>query len=112
MATKHTPGPWTYTEDGGEHFTFGNEPPKAEQHRYAIDMPLGEVFTSNDSAPDRLGREEARANVRLIAAAPDLLETARALNQAIYEQQEYSPSNAVVTANLALRAAIAKAEGR
>jgi|CXWL01.1.fsa_nt_gi hypothetical protein len=67
-----------------------------------------------DSEQMRATRRVAAARKRrlLERAAPELLAAAIALNQALYEQQNYSPSDKVVSTNLALRDAIAKAEGR
>ncbi len=53
MTTKHTPGPWHYAE--------------CQMGAPSIDTAIGDLFTSV------LPLEEERANVRLMAAAPDLL---------------------------------------
>lgn len=65
MNTKHTPGPWRYT-DGG-----------------IIDIPkncleIADVYGA-DIHDDKRGPEllEAQANARLIAAAPELLEACK-----------------------------------
>lgn len=93
-SVKHTPGPWETEEN-----SYGNE----------IDVypvkdgppPIGrwaEICTVKDYEND----EEMRANARLIAAAPDLLEAAHnALAGGV-------PKEIAV----ALRLAISKAEGR
>lgn len=62
---EHTPGPWSW--DAGD---IGNE--------YSI--PYCDVFAGSGddfiiaSVNDRFDRTQGRANARLIAAAPDLLE--------------------------------------
>jgi hypothetical protein len=64
----------------------------------------GAVVVRHDGSP------EGFANVCLIAAAPALLEAAKAMPLWLLEQDD-SPIEAV-TAAASLRAAIAKAEGR
>ena len=103
MKTKtqtHTPGPWrleTRIMSGGEKRmviwggTFGSGP---------IDVM---------SFPVRRGQND-EANARLIAAAPDLLEAARMVDQLRIQNSE---GNIVipVEAAKAIRSAIAKAQG-
>jgi hypothetical protein len=78
---KHTPGPWKVESDG-----------------MAIALG-GEVITSR-FAPENAYADEARANARLIAAAPELL---NALRRLINDNSS--------EARLAGLAAITKAEG-
>jgi len=69
----HTPGPWKlHLEDPefSESLIWG---PKGPGHGAIADTaPHGPAYYQE-------GREEALANARLIAAAPDLLEAAKAL---------------------------------
>ena len=64
MSIKHTPGPWTvnpYCNDG------------AEVRSLAIVARCGAALTHSASDSQSIDAAEARANARLIAAAPDLL---------------------------------------
>lgn len=81
---EHTPGPWTYGDDGISGCSFVPEPPTAD-------------------TPHGLGLR-LEADARLIAAAPDLLAALRAICEA---GDAIEVMNALPTA----RAAIAKAEG-
>ena len=116
---KHTPGPWranghtVYTADAVEHW-LGNRDPKPREvcrcvDNEADDITPGFAAGEDDNAPDF---EDATANARLIAAAPDLL----AALQRILELRAYISLEAykAETWNAAeqARAAIAKAQGR
>lgn len=65
---KHTPGPWTFLEDGDAEALHNCRP-------LTICSPgkddLAEVFSDEDSTV-AIPREQAIANARLIAAAPAL----------------------------------------
>lgn len=87
--SKHTPGPWKVI------------PVKTG---YYIDSRCGPVADTMDF-DDEYGSIESEANARLIAAAPDLLEAARALLD-LAERHGW-----LHVAVNAARAAIAKAEG-
>ena len=63
MSEQHTPGPWTF--DNGIEFICTDTPPYGE---WAV-------------ARVNIVRAEAKANARLIAAAPDLLETVKRLRE-------------------------------
>ncbi len=99
--SKHTPGPWKLAQDGGA----GN------RTRLVILGPRtlarGELAQIGDKwrAPD----DEDRANARLIAAAPALLEALRGVANyiRILEREGYITDDDVK----AVRAAIAQAEG-
>jgi hypothetical protein len=71
----HTPSPWacTYTSN--------------HAHDYRLTRPDGQPLPINAEANDH---SEQRANARLIAAAPDLLE---ALNLLIGAAEQHSMSN-------------------
>ena len=88
--TKHTPGPWKLTEH--------------DERSARIESRL--EFIARIEGID-WGSEECKANARLIAAAPDLLE---ALKNLLWQHD----NNAGQLCGMALqdaRAAIAKAEG-
>lgn len=111
MSAKHTPGPWAvqkYVADPvtGEECSGGTRGNLAERSRVvAADEPTMVVA---DVA--RLG-SDAPANARLMAAAPELLEALKALTDP--EGHIWHGGNAVCTGECkAVRAAIAKAEGR
>ncbi len=80
MMAETTPGPWTHSgrmvyapgENGGNVCEVSE--PRGSDYVEHVPVELG----SKD-------REEAYANARLIAAAPDLLESARVLLNACYE---------------------------
>lgn len=102
--SKHTPGPWkvfngtdVFPDDGDKEAT-----------RYIADCDMASAaFISG---------EEARANARLIAAAPDLLETLKGMVGMYVELVESGDAGfwdaEKVTEVIAARSAIAKAEGR
>lgn len=93
--TKHTPGPW---------ITDGGAPDV---------MTADKKYLIAETYADHCGFEEAQANARLIAAAPELLECARAwmdyLEQAVAERGDEDEDEPEL---LKVRAAIARAEGR
>jgi hypothetical protein len=99
--TKHTPGPWSVTE------SFCNN----ACNRLVVKRKTwgGEVVADLGEAPDA-----SRANARLIAAAPDLLEALRGL---LRETKAKNPSPKVgkdfslLVHIEAARKAIAQAEG-
>ena len=90
---KHTPGPWSNEYDGSL-------------------VMAGQVVCGCDHlSPDRADYEEAKANARLIAAAPELLEVAKA----ILKRFDLEDINTIFPGSALrddLRKAIAKAEGR
>jgi hypothetical protein len=101
MSTQHTPGPWienVVPTSAGSAITI-----QSADHRIAIIYVDGIRKGIDDELPRSI---ENRANARLIAAAPDLLE---ALNTWLkqYSAEEYEDCPEVVQT----RAAIAKATG-
>ena len=100
MTTKHTPGQWSVVEHDHA-ICVQTESPRQTKFgasRYAV------VGGLDRSDPEQL--EEARANARLIAAAPDLLEALKAL----LERYVLAIGNEGIEC-LNARAAIAKATG-
>jgi hypothetical protein len=89
---EHTPGPWRATAIQ-QRISYG---PKEARGVYVYGLDAEE-----DGA-------EAIANARLITAAPELLEAAKAIRR--YFETGLDPKNS--PAEFALLAAIAKAEGR
>ena len=64
--SKHTPGPWTITEENNGHLEI-----KGQQRYVALLFRVNDLDCDPAETPDR---EEAQANARLIAAAEDMLE--------------------------------------
>lgn len=93
-APKHTPGPWNSEgpDDFGDH----------NIHEPTCRLAIGAVV------PNMRPDEEVAANARLIAAAPDLLETLRFLVRAVETNCALSIAEAIVGAHIA----IDKAEGK
>ena len=94
----HTPGPWAFSDSD---LTPG---------RFSVyhNGPLAYVGDTGD------GIANARANARLIAAAPELLAALQALVQAERERNEcpgFASAGNFVRATEAARAAIARATG-
>ena len=101
--TAHTPGPWFAVEGNKHHGPFvTNVEVRTICDLYTVDK-LNRIFVFRP--------EEAEANARLIAAAPDLLEALKALQrqalQGNVRGDEWMDEALELT-----RAAIAKAEGR
>ena len=113
--TKHTPGPLQVYENDG---AYVKEPALA---RFAIEQVNGISTALVLTDTPGLDRGEAKANAYLYAAAPDLLEAARAM-LAMYEKfmakanhgasaYDADTIRALNDAPISARAAIAKAEG-
>ena len=93
--TKHTPGPWH----------IGKDP----AHIYAGYTKHVATVHGGDCLPP----DVSDANARLIAAAPDLLQSAKAfVTYATRESQPYEMTIAEQTAFIAMKNAIEKAEGK
>ena len=86
----HTPGPWVAVKYSAKKFGLGQRG----------DGAFFLLQCVNDTADDL----QARADARLIAAAPDLLE-------ALIQISENLPYSSPVNAHIIARAAIAKATG-
>jgi len=118
--TKHTPGPWNVDP------SYPGDVCAGTGHDVAVTCYKGMKPIDLDGTEATIGpqsREEAEANARLIAAAPDLLESNIAFvatlsnlygikpehdNDYIYDTL---PSSGVAVAFLSARSAIAKATG-
>ncbi|MFZ5674315.1 MAG: hypothetical protein ACOZAM_15245 [Pseudomonadota bacterium] len=102
---KHTPGPWkvTATDPAGksEWFDIHADRPKRQDCHYigAVNGPQNDV---------------QRANARLIAAAPDYDTAAREIDRQAGQMDAHLKTPVLISfdAIMALRAAIARAEGR
>lgn len=112
MSAKHTPGPWSahWLSNQGI-FTIAGEG-QVLNHAHVISYGDGES-ADDDAAHEAL----ARANAALIAAAPDLLESARRALDFLRATKRECPQNgaqdeAWATFIQHLEKAIAKAEGR
>lgn len=93
----HTPGPWSVYEDEDEPTLVVGHEKMPSYH-----IPLwGRVLSETPPT------EEDRANARLIAAAPDMLDALKAYIAA----DESGDHDSFVNAYEGARAAIAKAEG-
>lgn len=103
--TGHTPGPWKVEEQDGAHIILmGTALTSRAQHevQHSIVYDHG-LFPGDDETPESDQWVEAEANARLIAAAPDLYASLKAMLDA-----DYVGYQGIDTAI----AAIAKAEGR
>lgn len=91
----HTPGPWGFTYDGSSDWSIGPaDDPQARR--------IASVWDRDDA--------RAEANVRLIAAAPELLAACKALSDALASRLgEFEMEPAVLYEAYAL---IRKAEGQ
>ena len=74
--SKHTPGPWNMTADGGGFYVEGGD---------LLVASAQEVDPSASDAEDYFPGDTTEANARLIAAAPELLEALKALTNSLDE---------------------------
>ena len=100
--TKHTPGPWSIENDNGDS-------PEAMGPCLCVTTDTSHIAFVFDDAP---------ANARLIAAAPDLLEIVSSLDKVFTGKHSPHPfqiwesnGNIVTTWHDAVKAAIVKAKG-
>lgn len=95
--SKHTPGPWLTTE--------------STEHWGRVNVTVQAAFTANEIATAWQGTTDVnRANARLIAAAPDLLEALELMLDR-FRDTEGSHGQWEEEATENARAAIAKARG-
>lgn len=115
VESKHTPGPWEYVPSNSNHGPYVSNGWGAGDicDCYVMSKP-SELAVCNGwtSAPIHHQHEEADANARLIAAAPDLLEALRELYATVRGEcpsifNEYSGGEL----EMSVIEAIAKAEG-
>lgn len=89
MSTQYTPGPWR----------IGTPPPNGEQTIGTLNGLMVAVATTGAEM------EETKANARLIAAAPELLEALQSVLDNCLDSEELCAAHAKA------RAAVAKATG-
>ena len=99
--SEHTKGPWRVQESSLTIFTTCDP-----ENGTGLTNAIAAILTEKDSAGSAVQTQEAYANARLIAAAPDLLGAAIDVIDCIdrHDWQSLDPSE--------LRAAIAKARGK
>ena len=110
---KHTPGPWRLTESGDAIVSADGGTLIVETGQdYWKNLEAAAAGASSDIAKRHL--PQVRANARLIAAAPELLEALRACDLFLtaHGQGWFNASNEGRNAWKMARAAIAKAEGK
>ncbi len=112
--SKHTPGPWTLGEPINSRNELVYVCVHSGERRLCACSVYGEKG-SRDPSPT-FTEAEAMANARLIAAAPDLYDVCKRLDDAVGFFVAALPTNHAVAKDLlglrdAARAAIAKAEG-
>lgn len=93
-AAKPTPGPWTTLA-----------PPRYFAVRGPDDDAICDLFPH--AGHGGVGPEIARANARLIAAAPDLLDAAKDAADLLRNIREFTPADIIDACVARLRAAIA-----
>ena len=86
MKTKHTPGLWEFINDDPMDLDYTIYTGDFEDHHTII----ADVFGSKTGTPGYIERkipltEEALANAKLIAAAPELLDALRSIDQRLKE---------------------------
>lgn len=106
MTTNHTPGPWTQTIGAWGNIGADND------SRGNGSVQVASISLPSENEP--AWAAEGKANARLIAAAPDMLEALREMTDLAYKLAMASPDlNPEVDRIIPkARAAIAKAEGR
>ncbi len=115
MKTKHTPGPWRLHEyQEGATLDVVSDGVEWQSWTFAVgagDSVVAEVeaWTIDAGYPRPRTRDEAEANARLIAAAPELLEALNSMDS----NGDWGGTDWCVPADVwrAARAAIAKATG-
>jgi hypothetical protein len=119
VSNRHTPGPWGVEDPFGPDLLLIVSRPSGPPHQWGH---IAQVSLERENNLDPT-RKEAEANARLIAAAPDMLETLKdiAARQTWNEATQARPqvrftkaefSNALDNCIEVARAAVAKAEGR
>ncbi len=105
--SKHTPGPWAVEDPMGADVGFWivQDGLEARQWSCIAIVTDDEDGTARDEGGRFIGRNEQRANARLIAAAPEMLEALRTMEMA-------ESLSEIEEALRVGQAALAKAEGR
>jgi hypothetical protein len=110
-AAKHTPGPWQYVMQAGEDWPH-------PQRVYVTRVDWGIVASVNVDPGMPHMVEQQRANLRLIAAAPELLKALQALEAAYESIRPFSEcpepptgEHDIYKFRRLVRSAIAKATG-
>lgn len=104
MSAQHTKGPWLTTNSNAVVSTSNN----------TIAIPCnrnGEQVAIAGVLSSSVSRSEARANARLIAAAPELLAALEALRQVAVWDDDYTTREEMEKVFALADAAIAKAKG-
>jgi hypothetical protein len=106
-ARAHTPGPWSVGEDNvGDGCNI----------RDANGNRVAHTATSRNHGTEKIDPAEAKANARLIAAAPDLLKALKELLDASEASPDDLPAHEyesiVADAHNRARAALSRAEGK
>ena len=89
---KHTPGPWEYREC------------KPYSGWWFIDCPNGSIGWGTFANPPDAQEDYGESNIRVMAAAPDLLEACKALKSIIDNCEPYS-EEAINRAEVAIKKA-------
>jgi hypothetical protein len=100
--TQHAPGPWAISD------------PAEKQSWQILCLNINEYGNFNvcEIRRDTFGlTEQDKATARLIAAAPELLETCKAMLKSLESARFFNPNAELKRGMTAARAAIAKAEG-
>lgn len=111
----HTPGPWRIDVNGSEDWSVDYDGPSSTYMTICGARPQPVCFAVEPSAYGN--DEEVEANARLIAAAPDLLVSARAAEKALltfcnhYVIEDRDHDIAAERAISSLRDAISRATG-
>jgi len=105
-ASQHTPGPWKVVND------WNGRPVKITAPHADPHKPGGIVDITRDRAISLPSSGEGKANARLIAAAPELLEAADRLTLLCHTTGKPADGFRFRELVLELRKAIAKAKGR
>jgi hypothetical protein len=95
-AGEHTPGPWQAT--GWENCTVNS----------AAGFTIVAFPGGDGGESGRLSISEAKANARLIAAAPDILAALQWLTEAVADEDRGSTESAIMKARIALARATGK----
>jgi hypothetical protein len=99
---EHTPGPWFISKKGGRHCVDASSGEEGEDYRIALTW----------RSPFSPVPEQAAANARLIAAAPDLLAACLAFHEAMDTIDDRRRDRRLIAAEKLAKAAIVRAGGR